>query len=179
MLELIVPATELFDESTQTFIQTKETKLYLEHSLVAISKWESKWHKSFINTKQKTFKENVDYIRCMSLNTHVDPNVFLAITQQNWDIIEEYNNDSMTATILPKGEGKVNREPITSEIIYYWMIAYQIPVQFERWHINRLITLIGVCQIKNQPQKKRGIKDVIANHKALNNARRKQFGTGN
>lgn len=175
MLEIIVPETELFDERTQEFIYIKEQKLKLEHSLVSISKWESKWRKPFLVKGDKTVEETIDYIQCMTLSQNVDPKVYLCLTNENYEEVRKYIDNPMTATILPENKKSVNKEIITSELIYYWMISYNIPVKFEKWHINRLLTLIGVLNIKNQPPKKRNRQDVIAHHKAVNEARRAKF----
>ena len=179
MLQITVPATEQWDESKQEFINTKEQTLLLEHSLVSLSKWESKWCKSFLSSKEdKTNEETIDYIRCMTLNKNVDPNVYYCLTKENIKQIYDYINAPMTATVLPKDHrNKTNREVITSELIYYWMIALTIPSEYERWHLNRLITLINVCSIKNAPPKKRSRRELMSRNAALNAARRKQFNT--
>ena len=179
MLQITVPATEQWDESKQEFIYTKEQTLLLEHSLVSLSKWESKWCKSFLSSKEdKTNEETIDYIRCMTLNKNVDPNVYYCLTKENIKQIYDYINAPMTATVLPKDHSnKINREVITSELIYYWMIALTIPSEYERWHLNRLITLINVCSIKNAPPKKRSRRELMSRNAALNAARRKQFNT--
>ena len=179
MLQITVPATEQWDESKQEFINTKEQTLLLEHSLVSLSKWESKWCKSFLSSKEdKTNEETIDYIRCMTLNKNVDPNVYYCLTKENIKQIYDYIYAPMTATALPKDHSnKTNREVITSELIYYWMIALTIPSEYERWHLNRLITLINVCSIKNAPPKKRSRRELMSRNAALNAARRKQFNT--
>ena len=179
MLQITVPATEQWDESKQEFINTKEQTLLLEHSLVSLSKWESKWCKSFLSSKEdKTNEETIDYIRCMTLNKNVDPNVYYCLTKENIKQIYDYIYAPMTATVLPKDHrNKTNREVITSELIYYWMIALTIPSEYERWHLNRLITLINVCSIKNAPPKKRSRRELMSRNAALNAARRKQFNT--
>jgi hypothetical protein len=178
MLQITIPATEQWDEIKQEFVQTKEQTLCLEHSLVSLSKWESKWNKAFLTNKEKTFEETIDYIKCMTLTQNVDPNVYSCLTNENIKQINEYIAAPMTATyISDDNKGKSNREVVTSELIYYWMIALTIPVKFEKWHLNRLLTLIKVCNIKNQPPKKRGRRDMATHYSALNEARRKQRNT--
>lgn len=178
MLEITIPETELFDEINQEFIQVKKQTLRLEHSLVSISKWESKWHKPFISNQQQTREETVDYIRCMTLTQNVDPNVFKCITNDHIYEINKYIEDPMTATTFrDSGKRGSNGEQITSELIYYWMIALNIPVEFQKWHLNRLLTLIRVCNIKNAPSKKMGKNELMRRNTALNAARKKQFNT--
>lgn len=179
MLQITIPAFELWDESNQEFVSVKEHTLQLEHSLVSLSKWESKWCKSFMSSRDKTDEETMDYIRCMTVNKNVDPNVYLGLTVDHVKQINQYIEAPMTATWFSEREkkGKLNNETITAELIYYWMIALQIPVEFEKWHLNRLITLIRVCNIKNQPPKKRARNDVIRDYAALNAARKKQLNT--
>lgn len=172
MLELIIPRTELYDPNKNEFITVDETKLRLEHSLISISKWESKWHTPFLSRKKKTPEESSDYVRCMTLNTVVDPNVYRCLTNDHMDKINAYLEDKMTAT-NPRKTGGKNREPITSELVYYWMIALNIPFECEKWHFNRLMTLIEVCNIKNAPPKKM----TAAERRALNNSRKAKFHT--
>ena len=178
MLQITVPATELFDEDTNTFINVKETCLKLEHSLLSISKWESRWCKPFLakdKEDKRTPKEMLDYIRCMTLNTNVPENVYNALTPGNMKAISNYINHPMTATtVVDRGKG--SREIITSELIYYWMISYNIPFECEKWHINRLLMLIKVCNAKNNP-KKMSRAEVIAHNRALNAKRRKALHT--
>ena len=174
MLQIIVPITpEGWDEKTEKFIEPKTKVLQLEHSLVSLSKWESKWCKPFLSKDNMTNEETIDYIKCMTLTQNVDPTVYEHLTQQNIDDVVQYINAPMTATTFSKDENrKINNEIVTAELIYYWMIASQIPFECQKWHINRLITLIRVCNIKNQPPKKRSKRDIMQSNAALNAARR-------
>lgn len=175
MLTVIVPETELYNEVSNEFTIVKEQKLNLEHSLVSVSKWESKWHKPFFDKKDKTQEETVDYIRCMCIN-NVDPLVFTCITPNIISIINKYIEDPMTATTI-NSQKKGSKEIITAEIIYYWMVALNIPFECQKWHLNRLLTLINVCSIKNSPSKKMNPKDVMRRNASLNAARRKSLHT--
>ena len=167
---------DLWDERNQQFLSIKETTIQLEHSLLSISKWESKWNKSFINTKDKTEDELIDYIKCMTITKNVDPNFYVCLTAENIQEIVNYINAPMTATTI-RDTGKSNHEIVTSELIYYWMISLNIPVKFEKWHLNRLITLIRVCSIKNQPAKKMSRGEIMQRNAALNAARKKRWNT--
>lgn len=167
---------DLWDERNQQFLSIKETTIQLEHSLLSISKWESKWNKSFINTKDKTEDELIDYIKCMTITKNVDPNIYVCLTAENVQEIVNYINAPMTATTI-RDTGKSNHEIVTSELIYYWMISLNIPVKFEKWHLNRLITLIRVCSIKNQPAKKMSRGEIMQRNAALNAARKKRWNT--
>lgn len=179
MLQIIVPACEMYDEETNSFINTKETVLKLEHSLLSISKWESKWCKPFLaKNKQdvRTQEELLSYVKCMTLNT-VSEDVYKALTRDNMQAINEYVGSPMTATTINyRGSQGINREIVTSELIYYWMIAYGIPFECEKWHLNRLIKLIQVCEAKNNP-KKMSRSELLAQNRALNRARRKSLNT--
>ena len=177
MLQITIPAmNDLWDERNQQFLSIKETTIQLEHSLLSISIWESKWNKSFINTKDKTEEELIDYIKCMTITKNVDPNVYVCLTAENIQEIVNYINAPMTATVI-RDAGKSSREIVTSELIYYWMISLNIPVKFEKWHLNRLITLIKVCSIKNQPPKKMSRGEIMQRNAALNAARKKRLNT--
>ena len=132
MLRITVPAGEMFDEVKQEFISTKEQTLQLEHSLVSLSKWESKWHKAFLSKHEKTAEETLEYIKCMTVTQNVDPNVYNFLTSENIRQVNEYIEDPMTATYFAEDRGgKRNNEIVTSELIYYWMIALTIPVEFQ------------------------------------------------
>ena len=180
MLTIVVPATpekELWDERTQEFVYLppqREQTLKLEHSLVSISKWESKWHKPFLTNSEKTNSEVQDYVRCMTLNSNVDAAVYSRLTKKNLSDIYDYIKNPMTASIVPdKKNNAGGYETPTSELIYYWMIEEGIPVEFDKWHINRLITLIKMCAYKSQAPSKRNRRDVAREYAALNDARRK------
>lgn len=172
MLQITIPARELFDEETQMFIVTKEQNLTLEHSLVSLSKWESKWCKPFLGKNDKTVEETLDYIRCMTLTQNVDPNVYRVLGNDNLNKIVEYIKAPMTATWFNDENERPNREVVTSELIYYWMIAFNIPVEFQKWHLNRLLTLIRVCNIKNKPPKKMSKNEIMSRNRSLNAARK-------
>lgn len=180
MLQIVVPASELFDEKTETFLTTKETTLRLEHSLLSISKWESKWCKPFLpknKEDKRTPKEMLDYIKCMSLVGNVPDEVFTALTSENMIAINNYINHPMTATTVRNRPGTPGQsEIVTSELVYYWMVAYNIPFECEKWHINRLLTLIRVCNAKQNPQKMSSRELAKRNHE-LNAARRKALHT--
>ena len=177
MLTITVPISpEGWDEEKQEFVEPKSQTLQLEHSLVSLSKWESKWQKPFYSKKDMSNEEILDYIKCMTLTKNVDPDVYNHLTQENIKTILDYIVNPMTATTFGKETNSGNnREVITSELIYYWMIASNIPFECQKWHLNRLITLIRVCSIKNAPPKKRSKRDIMSRNAALNAARRKQF----
>lgn len=178
MLRITIPATELWDESKEEFINIKEQTLQLEHSLVSLSKWESKWCKPFISKDIKTEEETLDYIKCMTITQNVDPNIYNFIPNDIREKIREYIDAPMTATWFSEDKnGKSSSEQITSELVYYWMIAQNIPFECEKWHLNRLLTLIKVCNIKSKPPKKIGKKALMSRNSALNAARRKQLNT--
>jgi hypothetical protein len=179
MLRLEVQLTpEGWDEKTETFVPPKVQVLQLEHSLVSLSKWESKWCKPFLNGKPKTDEEVTDYIKFMTLTQNVDPEVYDHLSAYDLDKIEKYIDAPMTATTFSEdGKGKANREIVTAEIIYYWMIALNVPFECQKWHLNRLITLIRVCNIKNTPAKKMNKKDILSRNAKLNAARRQQLNT--
>lgn len=174
MLLITIPAREMFDDRTQTFLTEKAQTLKLEHSLVSLSKWESKWCKAFLSKEEKTNEETLDYIRCMTITRDVDPSVYKRLSRANIDEIQAYISAPMTATTFREDIKKGSSEIATAELIYYWMISLNIPMECQKWHLNKLLTLIRVCNIKNTPPKKMNKRDVINNYAALNAARRKQ-----
>ena len=180
MLKIAVPARELWDERTQEFINVKEQQLTLEHSLVSLSKWESKWCKPFLTKQEKTREEIIDYVRCMTLTENVDPIIYECLSEGNVKQINSYIDAPMTATWFSEDDKKKSRssgEQITSELIYYWMVALNIPFECQYWHLNRLITLIRVCEVKNQKPKKMSRRELISRNASLNAARKQKLNT--
>ena len=177
MLQITVPGIELYDEKNEEFIYLKERTLQLEHSLVSLSKWESKWCKPFISKTNKTDEEIKDYVKCMTITQNVDPDVYDRLSSSNYDEIEAYINAPMTATTFKEGRmgGKKHSGVITNEIIYYWMVSLGIQKDYEKWHLNRLLTLIRVCNEKNTPSKKMSKSEIMKQNAAMNAARRQQF----
>lgn len=170
---IVIPAVEdLWDEAKGEFVSIKEQTLVIEHSLVSVSKWEAKWKKPFLssNGEDKTAEELLDYIRCMTINK-VDPRIYDVLSYDVIKEIDEYIGDPMTATTFTDLGPKGNREIITSEIIYYQMLSFGIPYEFEKWHLNRLVALIRVFAIKNGGQKKMSRSEAAAYQRSLNEQR--------
>lgn len=178
MLKIVIPESEHFNEATSEFVSLPEVALELEHSLVSLSKWESKWEKPFLGSKDRTTEETYGYLEAMSLNPDLPPGVFYRLSQKNLSEVNEYINAKMTATWFSEAtNGPRNREVITSELIYYWMVALTIPFECETWHLNRLITLIKVCNKKNSPQKKMSAAELAQRNRQLNEERKKKYNT--
>lgn len=178
MLTIIVPGVDLFDEETNEFIEIEDTRIDLEHSLVSLSKWESKWEKPFLSATDKTTEQVLDYIKTMCLTPEVDPQVFLNLSASNYDDINAYMVAKMTATwFSDKAKASRSSKVITAELIYYWMIESNIPFECQHWHIERLFTLIKVCSSERAPEKKMSKADLIARNRALNEQRKAQMGT--
>lgn len=175
------PEEQLWDETNECFIYRKGAKgceLTLEHSLLSVAKWESIWCKPFLDKKDKTVEEMLSYIECMTITpTNVDSEVYKRIPQSEFEKVNEYvNNPSTASTIggIDGGSGRKSGEQVTSELIYYWMTAANIPFECQKWHLNRLLTLIRICEIKNDPkgQKKMTANEIRKNYDKLNEARR-------
>ncbi len=179
MLQLVFKSSEFYDERTNKFITVNGQTLQLEHSLVSVSKWESKWKKPFMSPEAKTQEETIDYIRCMTVTQNVNPMIYSMVTKDHIDKVMAYINDPMTATTIKKKEGSGgSRAIVTSEVIYYQMTAYQIPFDpCQKWHLNRLLMLIRVCDEKNAPQKKMSRGQTAKSNRSLNAARRARMHT--
>lgn len=182
MLRITIPQKELYDDVKEQFVYIKQQDIKLENSLVSISKWEAKWEKPFLNTKRTT-EETIDYIRCMCITQNVDDMIFqYGLTEDNIKDIEHYINRSMTATWFGNEKNKKKSldsfvgRPITSELIYYWMIASGVPFECQKWNINRLITLIRVCQEESNP-KKMSRQEILERNRMINEQRKKQYNT--
>ena len=180
MLTITIPEAEFFKESTQEFVYCKETVLQMEHSLVSISKWESKWKKPFLSMGSKGYEQFtermlMDYFQCMTITQHVPPQVYFAITRELYNTIIEYIRTEQTATWFSKSgpeAGKTDHRPMTSERIYFLMVHYNIPFECQKWHLSRLLTLIRICQLEEQQQNKQSPKDAAIARHNLNAARR-------
>lgn len=180
MLTVTIPETEYYNEENNQFFTIQEKKITLEHSLVSVSKWESKYHKPFLANNNKTTDEVLDYIKMMTITQNVDPIYYTQLSKQNIEDIQKYIDNPMTATWFTEDLlnntnpqiKKKSKEIVTSEIIYYWMIALQIPFECQKWHLNRLMTLIRVVDSKQQKPKKMSKKELARRNTALNEMRR-------
>lgn len=182
MLEITIPAIEYYDSEKDEFVSPvkKPVTLRLEHSLVSLQKWESKWHKPFLGDEEKTKEETLDYVRFMCTTPNIDPDIYEYIPMSEMKRISDYISDPMTATWFNESKSQGIRpgkkEVITAEIVYYWMVALGIPSEYRKWHLNQLLTLIRVINIKNTPPKKRSKKDTLAEYSRINAARRAKYG---
>lgn len=175
MLQIKIEGKEAWDEIRQQFVSVPDTVLTLEHSLISISKWESKWHVPFLSKDKKTHEQIIDYIKCMTVTPNVKSDVYDFLTLGNISEVTKYIDDPMTAsTVKEIGGPKRSREIVTSELIYYWMVSLEIPFECQKWHLNRLMMLIQICNAKNQPSKKMSKRSTMQQNAALNAARRQR-----
>ena len=176
MLLITIPENEIYDEEKNEFLLIKKQTIKLEHSLLSISKWESKWHKPYLTTTKKTEEESVDYVRCMTITQNIDDMVYMGLTPSLMEIINEYIENPMTATTIRKKTGGApSREILTNEVIYSKMTKLGIPFTCEKWHLNRLLMLINVCALSEQPPEKMSRSELASRNRALNAARRKRL----
>jgi len=174
MLSLVVPSQELYDSEKEEFIYTKPVSFEIEHCLLAMSRWESKWKKPFLSDEEKTSEEVIDYIKCMTMSGNVSDDVYDRLPYDIIKQIKDYVDDLHTATTIhhQEGRGRGGKDIITTEIIYYWMTIFNIPFECETWNLNRLFMLIEICLIKSQPAKKMSKGQVRQMYDSLNKARR-------
>lgn len=178
MLELSIPEMEVYDEASNEFRKINGVTLRLEHSLVSISKWESKWKIPFLSSEKKTVEQTLDYIKCMTINQNVDPMVYKAIRNHHVKMVNDYIEDTRSATTfnnqhMPQRKSEV----VTSELIYFWMAQFNIPMECQKWHLSRLLTLVQIASIKNSPEKKMSRRAIMNQNRSLNAARRKAHRT--
>jgi hypothetical protein len=168
----------MFDDESQEFTTKDDVTLELEHSLVSLSKWESRHEKPFLGKTEKTSDEVLDYIKCMVLTPNVPDQVFSKFSEENYTQINDYIEAKMTATWFNEVPGAPkSRDVITAELVYYWMVVFQIPFECETWHLNRLFTLIRICNVKQSKPKKMSRSEIAARNRELNAQRRAQLGT--
>lgn len=178
MLTITIEGDEYYNEETEEFSTVGDVVVHLEHSLLSVSKWESKYQKPFLSSGKKSPEEIFGYIKAMILDRDLDPDVLNRCSQKNIDQIQEYIDSSQSATtfgMMPERRGP--GEVITAELIYYWMVAFTIPFECENWHLNRLFALIRICNIKNSSQKKMSRNELAQRNAALNAQRRKELNT--
>lgn len=178
MLRIIVEGDENFDEEKQEFLNVEDVVLDLEHSLLSLSKWESKYQKPFLSSNNKSSEEMFGYLAAMIMTPNVESDVLYRCSQDTIDRIQEYIDSPQSATtfgMMPerKGPGEI----ITAELIYYWMVAFNIPFECETWHLNRLFALIRICNIKNSKPKRIPKHEMAMRNRELNAQRRAQLGT--
>jgi hypothetical protein len=179
MLTIIVGGDDVYDESTDSFSTQGGVELQLEHSLVSLSKWESEFEKPFLGKGEKTTEEILIYVRYMLLTPNPPEDFLQRLSKENLEAINTYIERKMTATWFSEAPGapKTSREVVTAELIYYWMTVFQIPFECERWHLNRLFTLIRICNLKQEKPKKMSRAEIAARNRELNAQRRAQLGT--
>lgn len=179
MLKLILPKVENWDSKKQEFVYDQEVTLELEHSLVTLSKWESKWEKPFLGPEIKSTEETIDYIRCMTLTPDVPPETYHRLSSTHFTQVNSYIDSKMSATWFNEaaGAGKASRsrEIITAEIIYYWLDEFKINWEAQHWHLNRLFTLVKVHNQKNVPEKKMSRRDMLSERNRLNAQRKTEM----
>lgn len=179
MIKIHVPKTEYYNEIQNEFIEVKETTLSMEHSLISIRNWETKWNKAFLGRTDKSTEEILDYLRCMTVHPgEVDLSVYKAIPESGMKEISDYIKAPMTATVFYDEEGKgtnINKDTVTCELILYWMITLGIPMEFQKVHLNQLLTLIRLTSIKNAPPKKMSPQEILRRNERLNQQRRKKY----
>lgn len=182
MLELDLKEKSVWSDEKEEFVKIPSVHLKLEHSLISVKKWESKWHKPFLAKNEKTYPEIIDYIKCMTIGTLPPDEVYQHLSEEDVKKITDYIQDPRTATVirnyLPEGKGKsINQEVVTNELIYYYMITLGIPVEFQKWHLEELMTLIKVIKAKNEPKKKMSVREQMSQQRALNEARKAKYHT--
>ena len=178
MLRIQIEGEEFFDEVDNTFSTVGDIVLDLEHSLISLSKWEAEFQKPFLGPGEKTTEEILEYVHAMIMTPDVPGNIMKRFNADHLTKVNEYIESSQSATTfgqMPRTPGR--SEIITSELIYYWMVAFNIPFECEQWHLNRLFALIRICNVKQSKPKKMSRNEIAARNRELNAQRKAQLGT--
>lgn len=156
----------------------KGVTLKFEHSLLSISKWEAKYKKAFLGTTQKTPIEMIEYYEEMLVSPANRELVYLLEPDQ-LEELTNYVNSQRTASSVPDLDGRPSpfREIVTSELIYYWMVALNIPFEAEKWHLSRLMMLIRITNFKQTPPEKQNKAQMMAKMREINEQRKAQYNT--
>lgn len=174
MLEITIPSFQVYNEKTNEILDVDGVTLKLEHSLVSLRKWEQIWHKPFLGKDEKNLEEMASYFECMTISpANISKDLYLYMPEVYKAKIVSYIEDPMTATWFAdkkkkRGAAKNNREIITAEVIYYWMITLNVPVEFQKWHLNTLLTLIRTISEKNGNGEKKDRSEWLSERRALN-----------
>lgn len=181
MLRLFLPEFEATVEKGDEveFVTIPAIELDFEYSLYTISLWESKWKKPFLSGfKEMGLKEKLSLFKEMCMTPDVPNNVWLRLTADHFQQIQDYITDPMSATTVHAPSQNPGRpEIVTTEVIYFWMISLGIPFECEHWHLNRLLKLIQVVSIKSSPGKKMSKREVAQQYRDLNEMRKAKYNT--
>lgn len=178
MLTIVVSGNEHFNEETQEFVTVGDFVIELEHSLASLSKWESIYEKPFLGKDEKTSEEVFGYIRAMIITPNISPELFSRLSSENLSAVNTYINSKASATwFRDDSTAPSNRNVITAEVIYHWMISFRIPLECEHWHLNRLFTLLKIASAKNDKPKKMNDGQIAARNREVNEKRRAELGT--
>lgn len=180
MLEVIIPEDEFYDQSTNKFITIPSCKIVIEHSLISVAKWESKWHMPYLSDSPRSPIQELDYIKCMIIGSIPNDLTLKTLSAENIKLIRDYINNPMTATTFQKNSkstGRGKKENTTAETIYAHMFAHSIPIDCQKWHLNRLLTLLRVCDLKNSPRDKMTKKQTAMWNAEQNALRKAKYNT--
>jgi hypothetical protein len=175
----IETVTTLWDEETETFVEHIVSSIDFEHSLASMSKWESKWEQAFLGRTEKTAEQVYDYLSMMCLTPGVTREQILGLSQENFTQINEYIESQQTATkFAEQPNRRGSGEQITSDLVYYWMVAFRIPWEAQYWHLNKLLALVRICNAKQSGKTQKVPRhDTAQRNRDLNAERRKKYGT--
>lgn len=181
MLPITIPEMEFYDERKDEIFNSPEITISLEHSLLSLHKWEKIWHKPFLDKNQQmTMEQTLSYVRCMCITQSVPDECFISLMHHPkiLEKINAYIADPMTATTFSSYGKDSGSKVITAEIIYHQMIVNNIPFECQKWHLNSLLTLIHVCNVKNGSEDKLSKTETYERQRAIRAANREKMRKG-
>lgn len=165
-------------------LQINDVYLRFEHSLVSLSEWEQEYEKPFYSSKtvdNRTEKEMVSYFEYMLISgIEYRPLVRLASPEQMLALTHYINKGSTATTVKEMAQKAGPNETPTSELMYYWLVAFKIPFKpTDEWHLHRLLMLVKVCGAKSTPSGRNKVnkRELAMSMREINEQRLRDLGT--
>lgn len=178
MITIHFEEMEYYDEQLNRFYTLPPKVVNFEYSLAAVAEWEAIWKIPLLNTELGVDSDMfLSLAMCMSDDREL-LEYYLDDTEKAE--LHKYLSDSQTATTINSsqngnttGRGKV----YTAEEIYALMFMNGIPIEWESRNLNRLLVILRIISIYQNPPKKMSQQDVMKQNARLNRERKNKYKT--